>query len=439
MRRLAAALALVLFFAPPARTEDPSPDEQPSRTTQKHIDRTQKLRGLEFKKAPRVQFWDADKLKKLMVEDFEKELPDDKAEKLTTTMAAFGLVPKDYALKKEILELMLEQIAGFYHPEKKILCLIEGKSGAGMEQDIVTIHELNHAMQDQHFDLTRLTNLTLANDDMATAFKALVEGEATMVMFDHVLEQQGGMTCDQVPGIEGLIEAQMKGGGAAAGGEKLARAPLAIRESLVGAYIDGFKWCVALKRDGGWDAINATWTDIPVSMEQILHPEKYLERDMPQTVTLPKTFGAYEGWETVSENTHGEFSVRMILLTLKPKSPKSGAEAAAGWDGDSYRVLRKDGTVVTAWATVWDTETDAREFASAYSKVLREKHEELKDTKSSSTSYSHGFGGEWVELRREGRNVFVVEGGPEDAAKATVDAMIDGTTFEELKPGVGAK
>lgn len=435
MRILAAATALLLVVSALAEDSKDGPDE----TTKAHIKKTEELRGLKFEKSPSVKYWSVEELRKMMTADFDEELPEAKAKDMQEVLFAFGLTPKGYDLRKEYLELMLEQIAGFYHPKKKLLCLIQGKAGSGMEEETVIIHELNHAMQDQHFDLTRLQDLAMKNDDMSTALKCLIEGEATMVMFDNVLMQQGGMTSDQVPGIEGIIEAQMKAGGGMGGQQKLDKAPLVIKEGLIGAYIDGFKFCVAVKRAGGWDDLNKAWSDIPVSTEQILHPDRYIKRDMPQTVTIPDKMEGLDGWEKVEQNVMGEFGAKMVLLTLKPKSPKSGAEAAAGWDGDLFRLYRKDGKTLLVWATVWDTETDAKEFTSAYVKAIRKKLEGLDDVKATGDGMSNASSAGWVEIKREGRKVFIAEGGSEEEAKAAVAAMLAESTFVEMKPGVGAK
>ncbi|KAF0243637.1 MAG: hypothetical protein FD180_3208 [Planctomycetota bacterium] len=434
MRFLAATLALFLTLS--AVAEDP--DDGPDASTLELIQRTEKLRGLKFEQNPKVRYWDDVELRKMVVEEFDAELPEEKAKRMQAVLFAFGLTPKDYDLRKEYLALMMEQIAGFYHPKTKMLCLIKGKAGKGAEEETVIVHELDHAMQDQHFDLTRLYDLAAKNDDMAQALKCLIEGEATMVMFDNQFRDQG-MASSEVPGIEGIIENAMAAAGGMAAQQKLDAAPPVIKGGLVGAYIDGFKFCVGVKRKGGWDALNAVWSDIPVSTEQILHPARYLERDMPQTVTLPKKFDALDGWEKVEENVMGEFSVRMVFFTLKPKSEESGARAAEGWDGDAFRLYRKGEKHLLAWTTIWDTEIDAREFTSAYTKAIRTKLKGLDEVKADGNGISHESESGWVEIKRDGRRVFIAEGGSEAEAKGVVGGMLAEATFEEMKPGVGAK
>ena len=49
---------------------------------------------------------------------------------------------------------------------------------------VVLAHELTHAVTDQHYDLTHSDRLAAATgrDDEETAYSALVEGDATLVM-----------------------------------------------------------------------------------------------------------------------------------------------------------------------------------------------------------------------------------------------------------------
>lgn len=430
---LVAGLA-ALAFALPARAEETDP------ATQGHIRTAEELRGLKFKKDPTVKYWKVEQLKKMMKEEFDEELPEKKAKEIELVLQKFRLLPKDYDLRKEYLELMLEQIAGFYHPKKKILCLIEGKNGGGIEEEVVTIHELDHAMQDQHFDLTRLQDLVAKNDDMTQALKSLVEGEATYIMMDHMFKNQSGgaMGILDVPGIEAMIDGQMRTGDPRA--KKLNESPLYIRETLIRPYIDGFKFCMALMRQQkGWDSMNAVYADLPASTEQVLHPERYITRDMPQKATLPKEIDGLNGWTKVEENTLGELGTMLMFHTVKPKSPKSGKAAAEGWDGDTYRVLRNGESTMLMWATVWDTEIDAREFAVAYSKLLKVKYEHLSDLSTKGETFSHESEDGQIMLSREGRNVFIVEGGSEEEAAAVMTAIVDGTEFKEIKKGLGKK
>jgi hypothetical protein len=93
-------------------------------------------------------------------------------------------------------------------------------------------------------------------------------------------------------------------------------------------------------------------------MEQVLHPEKYLDRvDEPVEVALPEVGQA----EASFEGTLGEFLIR-VLLRASPEG-EAAVGAAAGWGGDRYAVLENgSGWYRLVWRSVWDSEADAREF-----------------------------------------------------------------------------
>ena len=105
-----------------------------------------------------------------LLEIFQKEMPDEELLKQQKTMVAFGLLPPDLDLKKTMLDLLTEQIAGFYDPDTKRLYLIReggpeekrlwwekllgtGNSFDPDEQKTILIHEMSHALMDQHHDL----------------------------------------------------------------------------------------------------------------------------------------------------------------------------------------------------------------------------------------------------------------------------------------------
>src|SRR3954469_21238980 len=73
-----------------------------------------------------------------------------RAEEITLKM--FGFVPQDYDLAKETVELVSEQAAAFYDYNRKRLFILDS-TGEGMEQRVALVHELAHALADQHHPL----------------------------------------------------------------------------------------------------------------------------------------------------------------------------------------------------------------------------------------------------------------------------------------------
>ncbi|MCJ7739153.1 MAG: hypothetical protein MUQ10_17870, partial [Anaerolineae bacterium] len=75
-------------------------------------------------------------------------------------------------------------------------------------------------------------------------------------------------------------------------------------------------------------------------------------------------------WEPVLEDTLGEFIIRQHLLTFIDDTDKA-ATAAAGWDGDRLGLWRDStGQELVVWQLLWDSESDAEEFAAVYQSVI---------------------------------------------------------------------
>jgi hypothetical protein len=134
-----------------------------------------------------------------------------------------------------------------------------------------------------------------------------------------------------------------------------------VQEQLIAPYFDGRNLAAAIYAKGGFALLNQKLERPPRSMEQVLHPEKYLDRvDEPVEVALPEVGRAKPDFE----GTLGEFLIR-VLLRAGPAG-ESAAAAAAGWGGDRYAVLDGEGgSYRLIWRSVWDSESDAREFRDA--------------------------------------------------------------------------
>lgn len=156
--------------------------------------------------------------------------------------------------------------------------------------------------------------------------------------------------------------------------------PPVIVQDLIFSYMAGAEFCTQAMTTMGPGWRFKLFEDPPVSTEQILHPEKYLNtpRDLPVEVSL----GSLPEGSPYSElyrNRYGEWATRLFLvtpgnfpkvgaLTFDPivKEPRAVA-GAAGWGGDELVLLSRDGERgdVLIWRSVWDTKADAKEFEQA--------------------------------------------------------------------------
>ena len=137
----------------------------------------------------------------------ERHMREDKdarrLERSAASLKKFGLLPRDFELRPFLLELLKEQVAGFYDAKTKTVYLLDWVDPES--QKPVLAHELTHALQDQSYDLERWTedSVQAKNDqeemeleEAQSAREAVIEGQAMVVMLDYMLAPTGRSVAD---------------------------------------------------------------------------------------------------------------------------------------------------------------------------------------------------------------------------------------------------
>ncbi|HEU4532888.1 MAG TPA: hypothetical protein VFS00_02175, partial [Polyangiaceae bacterium] len=197
----------------------------------------------------------------------ETDVPADVVRAQGEVLVALGLIPPEYDYEAGVYELLEAQLAGYYEPSDQTMYLAGDLEGE--DADATLAHELVHALQDQHFDLA--PRLTYRDDggDPAAATQALAEGDAMSAMFDVLLE--GRATALDMP--EHVLSMQMRTSQMLM--PRAQSVPSLLRASLIAPYLDGLLFANALRRRGGWAAVDRAWRRPPATTEQLLHPDKY--------------------------------------------------------------------------------------------------------------------------------------------------------------------
>ena len=391
MRRGGAALAFVAFLAlsAPAPAPADAKSESEAAALRALVERLraplEELRGLAFTSALATEQVDRQTarrhIERLLAADYPPALLAAEQE----AYRYFGLIGAEDDLEALLLDLLESQVAGFYDPGEKRLFVVPGP----MAGSLALVHELAHALEDQHFDLEGLADAARGDDDRTLALSGLIEGSATMVSFLWGI--RASMDPSLPPIVEGDTAELMK---AAAAG--LDDVPAFIKESLLFPYTAGAVWAsTVMKRGGGLKALDGWFAEPPGSTEQILHPERSVEqRDLPSVIApgaLPRL--SVEEGLLVKMNTMGEFGIRGLLAT----SDSAGAEKAAeGWDADLYIISRRGEARELSWLSYWDSAGDAAEFEQALRAWLAGR--------------ASSSGSPW-SVRAEGRVVAAAEGG----------------------------
>ncbi len=289
------------------------------------------------------------------------------------TLKMFGYIPQDFNLAKETVDLVSEQAAAFYDYRKKRLFVLDS-TAEGSEQRVALVHELAHALADQHHPLGKYLRKGSPDDDASIARQAVMEGQATWLTWAYVSSRNGGKA--DVP--PAMIEQLTKTLGAESNDFPVfAKAPLYLRESLVFPYNEGLKFQDAVFHKVGRNGFDLVFNRSPLTSQQILHPDLYFENlkpSEPKPATREALFGKNaKQFRDLGEGSIGEFDFSMLLRQFVPQ--KEGAEAASHWRGGEFRLYEQkhDKYAVLSFASDWDSPASARKFFDLYQRVMKGK------------------------------------------------------------------
>lgn len=249
--------------------------------------------------------------------------------------------------------------AAWFNPDSRKM--IVSTFGSWRERSPAIFHESIHWLEDARYGTGDRVRVLEHMDDPLLAYRSLLEGTATVCTVESLLLSQGRPRSFD-GSIGDLVRANEPLRSAPGNLDVLDAHGTALRELLLSPYADGADFVQALRRSLSWKEFDRVFEDPPASMEEILHPEKYLAapRGRAEKIELPldeieEALG--EDVRFLGEGTAGELALR---LRTDPK-------AAEGWAGDRYAVYRMpEGAEVLAWKVVFDSDADAREFNGTF-------------------------------------------------------------------------
>ncbi len=291
--------------------------------------------------------------KRQVAQSFDEDNPPAQVAAEETLLKRLGLLPQDADLRQMMLDLYESQVAAFYDPKTSTMTVVKRDGDFGPEERLFVAHEYDHALQDQYWDLQKVTKVNPSQGDRALARLALIEGDATTLMLQWAAQNLSRDDLAQLTSAMTPAQQQLLDG-----------MPPILRRQLEFPYLEGQVFVSTLLGQGGWDSVNAAWDKLPASTEQIMHPERY-PSDAPVKVSLPDVADALgDGWSASTTQTLGELDINVLLAA--GGDPAASAAAADGWGGDRLVSLDgPDGAWAVVWQTAWDSGSDADEFAPA--------------------------------------------------------------------------
>jgi hypothetical protein len=306
------------------------------------------VRGLRFKTDVPIDPVTQQQIAHRLQASLQESLPAAYLARRSQAWQTIGAIPAGTEIRAALVKFLSGNVIGYYEPMTGQLVFVGTRSPGPIEQ-VTLAHELTHAIDDQHFDLTRVDAIQRAcQDEAGSAALAAIEGSAVFFSFQVAqryfsLGDLGGLLSQSAPAPAGV--------------------PPFIVQMEIWPYIAGLRFITALETRGGTSAVDHAIQHLPGSTEQVIHPERY-PNDQPQFVNIPDLgprLGA--AWKDLDVEQIGEEWLS-ALLGLR-RDGTSAATAAAGWDGGLARSWTDGTQTAVELSTVWDTSREAEEFATA--------------------------------------------------------------------------
>jgi hypothetical protein len=327
-------------------------------------DRVVELRGLQPLQTVDRYLLTPEQLRTRVIEDFLEDYTFEEAREEALVWAAFGLLEPEFDLYNFYVELLSEQIVGFYDSETKEMYVIQGSGFAGPER-LTYAHEYVHALQDQHYQIDEGLGYNdedcEQNIDYCTAISSLLEGDASLLELQWLYNHATAQDIRDIQDFYLTYESPF-----------FDSAPTFLREDFIFPYRAGQAFVEAIYEQGGWQAIDQAYANPPQSTEQILHPERYPDV-LPVAVELPHLQDILgEGWRELESGLWGEWYTYLTLAEGLDEGarlePETAQVAADGWAGDAYRVYYNDSSrqQVLVLRSRWKNESEASQFVEAF-------------------------------------------------------------------------
>ncbi|MFB6312106.1 MAG: Hvo_1808 family surface protein [Salinirussus sp.] len=279
-----------------------------------------------------------------------------------------------------------ESIAGYYSPAEDAIVLVSDSSTPTLRSERTLAHELVHALQDQHFNLSALP--AAKTRDAHNGRNGLLEGDPTAV------EQAYMERCGAEWSCVHTDTAATDGGGSNPSSPHLGVFMLQFFP-----YSDGPDFVEAVRAEGDWATVNDAYGNPPDTAAEVINPAAYPDFS-PRNVSL--TDSLRNGWERVrppNRADHGTLGQSALaaafgytiyddynesavltpeeLLNLGPGGVDStdpikyDPPPVRGWTGDRIHVYHRNEATAYRWRLTWESASAATRFLNAYQDLLR--------------------------------------------------------------------
>ena len=351
---LAAAVMVAVAFSAACRGAPPG-----TRSAQQLVDSlvpaVERAAHMKFRQPPQVAMRSREQVRAYLAAKLDAELPESRARGMEAAYRLFGLLPDSVRLRPLLLDLLSEQVIGYYDADSARLFAVDGSPRDQLR--LVMAHEMVHALQGQYLPLDSIFH-DLHSNDRLTAAQAILEGQATVASINIYTRDAGSSADDDFWSVYGDQVREQQ-----AAMPVFSRAPLVIREGLIFPYVAGAEFMHWWMTSSGHADTLPYGPRMPSSTEQVLHPDRYARGDAPIGIVIDSTGPA------MHEDVLGEMETRVLLAQVAGRTRPEDLPAV-GWGGDRYRVVSAPEGAALIWYVVFDDPAAAARFVRATGTAL---------------------------------------------------------------------
>ncbi len=300
----------------------------------------ERLRRLEFKRLPKPEYVSQAEMTRRFRKEVD-EAPQREIDVSERALLAVGAIKPGTDLEKLARNELADDVAGYYEQSThKLVVLTETEKGLSADERVTLAHELEHALADQRDGLPGDPNekdpppTVRRDDESAAAAGALIEGDATLLMYGYAQADVSKEVADllQEPSALGV-----------------SGVPYYIEATQDFPYSEGEAFVCRLYRRGGWRAVDRAYKNVPTTTAQIMFPERYIAGE--DFVDPPRAASPGAGWKQLDYSTIGAADLLALFrapgdrLSHGLSQPRLRASAWAG--GEAIVWGRGPRTVVT--------------------------------------------------------------------------------------------
>jgi len=287
-------------------------------------------------------------------------------------------------------------------------------------------HELTHALQDQEVNLQKWmkrgekdlgeikkdpTPADIENDEIDNAREAVVEGQATAMMFQYAIAPTGHSIATSPELVRGMEEETLT---ETPNSKVFNRAPIYLKESLTFPYTYGMEFVIQVLQKGGKNkAFAGMLANPPHTTRQIMEPNTYLSGEKLDPMPVPDFKRDFKDYQKFDIGAIGEFDVAVLIEQYVGK--RISKEMYPEWRGGYYYAAKSktDATAPLAvlYVSRWSSPDSAAKFAGIYAHSLKQRYKTASEANDPAPTQPSSATDDAAPSPLEGRHSWSTEEG----------------------------